>query len=138
MYRRASINHPSADTDRFWLPPYVYPEFLVGEGSAFGRGEFQWCIGKAGTMWRAYTYFILGIRPVLKGLLIDPKIPKRWDTFRVTRPFRGATYEIEVSNPSGLNQGVHSLEVDGQRVEGNVVPPYQDGRKHRVRVTLGA
>jgi cellobiose phosphorylase len=137
MYRRASINHPSADTDRFWLSPYVYPEFLVGEGPAFGRAEFQWCIGKAGTMWRAYTYFILGIRPVLKGLLVDPQIPKDWNSFRVTRPFRGAAYDIEVSNPSGLNQGVHSLEVDGQRVEGNVVPPHHDGRKHRVRVALG-
>jgi cellobiose phosphorylase len=137
MYRRTSINHPSADTDRFWLPPYVYPEFLVGEGPDYGRAEFQWCIGKAGTMWRAYTYFILGVRPVLSGLMIDPKIPRAWKGFKLNRPFRRALYQIEVENPNGVNHGVTSLEVDGERVAGNVVPPRQDGRTHRVRVVLG-
>jgi cellobiose phosphorylase len=138
MYRRASINHPSEDTDRFWLPPYVYPEYLVGEGPAFGRAEFQWCVGKAGTMWRAYTYFILGVRPVLRGLLVDPKIPNAWGGYTLTRPFRGAVYEIEVSNPKGINSGVKSLQVDGNRVSGNIIPPHQDGRTHRVKVVLGS
>lgn len=138
MYRKASIHHPSRDTDRFWLPPYVYPEFLVGEGDAFGRAEFQWCVGKAGTMWRAYTYYMLGVRPVLRGLLIDPKIPNGWKSFMVRRPFRGALYQIEVLNPSGMNSGVHSLEIDGERISGNVIPPHQDGRTHRVHATLGS
>lgn len=137
MYRRTSINHPSADTDRFWLPPYVYPEFLVGEGPDYGRAEFQWCIGKAGTMWRAYTYFILGVRPVLSGLMVDPKIPRAWKSFKMKRPFRHALYEIEISNPRGMNSGVQSLDIDGQRISGNVIPPHGDGRTHHVRAILG-
>ena len=138
MYRRASIHHPSKDTDRFWLPPYVYPEFLVGEGPAFGRAQFQWCVGKAGTMWRAYTYFILGVRPVLDGLLIDPKIPNGWQGYRVKRPFRRAIYEIEVSNPKAINSGVYSLEVDRKHISGNIIPPHGDGRTHMVKVILGS
>lgn len=138
MYRRASINHPSKDTDRFWLPPYAYPEYLVSEGPAFGRAEFQWCVGKAGTMWRAFTYFILGVRPVLEGLLIDPKIPNTWKSYRLKRPFRGASYEIEVSNPNGMNRGVKSLKIDGERISGNIIMPYTDGRTHSVSVTLGS
>ena len=138
MYRKASINHPSKDTERFWLPPYVYPEYLVGEGPAFGRAEFQWCVGKAGTMWRAYTYFILGVRPVLPGLLVDPKIPNAWESYRLKRPFRGATYNIEVSNPHRMNKGVKSLEIDGERISGNIIPPHSDGRSHSVKVTLGS
>jgi cellobiose phosphorylase len=138
MYRKASINHPSKDTDRFWLPPYVYPEFLVSEGPAFGRAEFQWCVGKAGTMWRAYTYYILGVRPVLQGLLVDPKIPNGWESYRLKRPFRGAIFDIEVSNPHGMNSGVKSLEIDGERIQGNVIPSHGDGRTHRVKVALGS
>lgn len=138
MYRRASIHHPSKDTDRFWLPPYVYPEFLVGEGTAFGRAQFQWCVGKAGTMWRAYTYFILGIRPVLDGLLVDPKIPNGWQGYRVKRPFRRAIYDIEVSNPKAINRGVYSLEIDGKHISGNIIPPHGDGRTHKVKVILGS
>ena len=138
MYRKASINHPSKDTDRFWLPPYVYPEYLVSDGAAFGRAEFQWCVGKAGTMWRAYTYFILGVRPVLHGLLVDPQIPNGWESYRLKRPFRGAIYNIEVSNPHRMNNGVKSLEIDGARISGNVIPPHADGRTYNVRVTLGS
>jgi cellobiose phosphorylase len=138
MYRMASIHHPSYDTDRFWLPPYVYPEFLVGEGPAFGRAQFQWCVGKGGTMWRAYTYFILGIRPTLTGLLIDPKMPNDWPSYRVKRPFHGALYEIEVTNPKAMNSGVRSLEIDGKQVSGNVVPPHADGRTHIVKATVGS
>lgn len=138
IYRKTSIHHPSKDTDRFWLPPYVYPEYLVGEGPAFGRAEFQWCVGKAGTMWRAYTYFILGVRPVLHGLLVDPKIPIQWESFRLKRPFRRALYEIEVFNPNRVNSGVKSLEIDGERISGNIVPPHADGRTHTVKVTLGS
>ena len=32
MYRRASLTNPSKDTERFWLPPYAYPEYYVGDG----------------------------------------------------------------------------------------------------------
>jgi cellobiose phosphorylase len=138
MYRKASINHPSKDTDRFRLPPYVYPEYLVGEGPAFGRAQFQWCVGKAGTMWRAYTYFILGVRPVLAGLLVDPKIPHAWGGYRMKRPFRGAIYDIEVSNPKGVNGGVRSLEVDGKLLSGNIIQPHGDSRTHAVRAIIGS
>jgi cellobiose phosphorylase len=140
MYRKASINHPSRNDniDRFWLPPYAYPEFLVGAGPEFGRGQFQWCMGKAGTMWRAYVYYILGVRPVFAGLLVDPKIPSEWPGFKLRRTFRGATYAIEVANPKGFNFGVKSMEVDGKPMEGNVLPAYADGKTHEVKVVLGA
>ncbi len=138
MYRKASINHPSKDTDRFWLPPYVYPEYLVGEGPAFGRAQFQWCVGKAGTMWRAYNYFILGVRPVVAGLLVDPKIPSTWGGYRMKRPFRQVIYDIEVANPKGVNGTVQSLEVDGMHVSGNIIHPHGDGHTHTVRAIIGS
>jgi cellobiose phosphorylase len=138
MYRRASVSNPSKDTERFWLPPYAYPEYYVGAGPDFGRGQFQWCMGKAGTMWRAYVYYILGVRPSFAGLLVDPKIPREWPRFTLRRTFRGATYAIEVANPKRVNFGVKSMEVDGKPVEGNVLPAYADVKTHEVRVVLGA
>jgi len=138
MYRRASVSNSSKDTERFWLPPYAYPEYYVGTGPDFGRGQFQWCMGKAGTMWRAYVYYILGVRPVFAGLLVDPKIPSEWPGFKLRRTFRGATYAIEVANPKGFNFGVKSMEVDGKPMEGNVLPAYADGKTHEVKVVLGA
>jgi cellobiose phosphorylase len=45
-------------------------------------------------------------------------------------------YEIEVRNPRHVSRGVTSLTVDGERVEGNLVPPAEPGRTVRVEVEL--
>ncbi|MDA2929533.1 hypothetical protein MYX84_06235 [Acidobacteria bacterium AH-259-O06] len=110
----------------------------VEEGICTGMGQYQWTLGEgANWMWHWYVYYILGIRPTLKGLLVDPKIPKEWKRFRLRREYRGATYELEVSNPEHLSSGVRSLVVDGQRIQGQLLPAFMDGRRHRVSVTLG-
>ena len=80
---------------------------------------------------------MLGIRPVKEGLLIDPVIPKKWPGFKVKRLFRGATYHIDVKNPSGKGQGVSQIFVDGKKQSSNLVPAFRDGREHKVQVVLG-
>jgi cellobiose phosphorylase len=89
-------------------------------------------------MWHSYVYYMLGIRPVLNGLLVDPRIPSEWKGFKLTRHFRGAQYMIEVSNPKGLNMGVKSMLVDGNKIDANVIPSFGDGKTHRVEVGLGS
>jgi len=71
-------------------------------------------------------------------LLVDPKIRNHWPGFRVTRPFRGAAYEIDVRNPKHVNRGVSSLRVDGKILPGNIISAYSNGRTHKVEVILGA
>jgi cellobiose phosphorylase len=137
MYKKASLHNVSKDVNRFWLPPYAYPEYYVGAGPDFGRGQFQWCTGKAGTMWRAFVYYILGVRPLINGLLVDPKIPNNWEGFTLMRRFRDAIYKIEVSNPNQANMGVKSMIVDGKVFEGNVLPIFKDKKIHEIKVVLG-
>lgn len=137
MYKSACLSSVSKHVEVFGCPPYAYPEYYVGAGEEQGRGQYQWCMGKAGTMWRAYVYYILGTRPVLDGLLIDPQIPASWDGFTVWRPFRNASYRIKVTNPNALNSGVSSMSIDGVRVDGNIVPAHSDGREHLVEIVLG-
>ncbi|RMD80732.1 MAG: glycosyl transferase family 36, partial [Chloroflexi bacterium] len=103
----------------------------------FGRGGWTWYTGSAQWLHRMATHWILGIRPQVNGLLIDPLIPAAWDRFTVRRSFRGAVYEIEVLNPQHVSRGVATVEVDGQPLAGNVVPVFADGQTHRVRVVLG-
>ena len=77
------------------------------------------------------------MRPAYNGLVIDPCIPAKWKSFKVKRVFRGATYDIQVTNPKGVNKGVKSLKVDGMKTEGNVVPVFKDRKVHRVEVVMG-
>lgn len=47
----------------------------------------------------AISQYILGISADFDGLKIDPSIPAAWDGLNATRQFRGATYDIKVTNP---------------------------------------
>jgi cellobiose phosphorylase len=137
-YRRICPPNRSADIERYKAEPYVTPGNIDGPQSPyFGRGGWTWYTGSAQWLHRVATHWILGIRPQIEGLLIDPLIPATWERFTVRRTFRGAIYEIEVLNPNHVNRGVISLEVDGQPLAGTVIPAFNDGQTHSVRVVLG-
>jgi cellobiose phosphorylase len=80
---------------------------------------------------------VLGIRPEVDGLRIDPCIPRAWKGFTATRRFRGYTLEIEVKNPQGVCRGVRSLTLNGQPLEGSLIPTDSLGEKNIVEVVLG-
>jgi cellobiose phosphorylase len=117
---------------------YVYSQFITGKDNPdFGRARNSWLTGSAAWNFVAITQYILGVRPGYNGLIVDPCVPKRWKSFRVKRVFRSDTYDIEVSNPKGVNKGVKSMVVDGLKVEGNTVPVFGDGKTHNVKVVMG-
>jgi cellobiose phosphorylase len=55
----------------------------------------------------------------------------------VTRNFRHATYHIEVDNPAHVSKGVRSMTVDGKAMQGNLIPVFNDGQHHAVKITMG-
>ena len=57
--------------------------------------------------------------------------------FKVTRKFRGNTFEITVKNPHKVCCGVSRMIVDGKEVAGNLLKPTAAGDVHKVTVTLG-
>lgn len=94
--------------------PYAYVQFIYGRDHALhGKAQNPWLTGTAGWMYTAVTKYILGIRPGFDGLAVDPTIPTSWPGFTAVRKWRGATYNIEVQNPSGVSTGIASLVVDG-------------------------
>lgn len=124
--------------DEFEVEPYVYCQnILSDEHPQFGLGRNSWLTGTASWAYQAGTQYILGIRPTYEGIEIDPCIPADWDGFRVHRVFRGATYEIEVKNPSHVSRGAVQVTVDGELITGNTVPIFEDGGTHTVEVVLG-
>jgi cellobiose phosphorylase len=103
----------------------------------FGQGKNSWLTGTAAWNMVAISQYILGVKPEFDGLRVDPSIPSAWDGFTASRQFRGDTYEITIKNPDHVCKGVKSLTVDGQPVEGCIVPVSGDGKTHKVEVTLG-
>lgn len=140
MYNAASLKSREKDMENYHCEPYVYPENFIGPDHRLkGEGQFQWNLGEGSAwMWTSYVDYILGVRPVLSGLLIDPKIPSDWQGFSVERDFRGDHYSIQVTNPKKVSQGVKSITVDGKKIKGNIIIPVKDGKNHLVKVLMGA
>jgi cellobiose phosphorylase len=120
------------------VEPYVYSQMTAGK-DAFRPGEAKnsWLTGTAAWNWYAITQFILGIKPDYDGLAINPCVPKDWKHYEVNRKFRGADYHITVLNPNGVNCGVKSVIVNGNAVNGNIVPMQAAATVNEVVVTLG-
>jgi cellobiose phosphorylase len=64
-------------------------------------------------------------------------VPKDFGDFELTRKFREGTYNIKVTNPDGVEKGIKSITVDGQSVEGCVIPYVKGKEKYDVLVTMG-
>jgi cellobiose phosphorylase len=132
---------PAAKNDAAELrktEPYVYCQMVAGkEHTKPGEGKNSWLTGTAAWNFVAISQWILGIRPVYSGLMIDPCIPRKWKGFKVSRLFRGVTYIINVRNPKGVNKGIRSVTVDGKTIKGNILPLFKKGTKHSVEAVMG-
>lgn len=118
--------------------PYVYSQMIAGkDAKRHGEAKNSWLTGTAAWNFVAISQWILGLRPDYDGLIVDPCIPSEWDSFSVTREFRGARYRIAVSNPKHVCQGVKRVRIDGEPFEGTVLPLFQDGKEHQIDLTLG-
>ena len=102
-----------------------------------GNTRTSWLTGAAAWAYFSATQYILGLRPEAGGLRIDPCIPSTWSGFKATRLFRGRTLQIEVKNPSGVCRGVQSLTLNGQALEGCLVPAEMLGEENRIVAVLG-
>jgi cellobiose phosphorylase len=99
-----------------------------------GEGKNSWLTGTAAWNWYTITQFILGIKPTYDGIEIDPCIPETMKEYHVKRVLRDTEFDITVKNPEGRQSGVRRILVDGQPLQGTVVPA--DGGQHVVEVMM--
>ncbi len=136
-YRKTMPCIQAYDPDIYRMEPYVYSEYVTSpDHPTFGEASHSWLTGSGVWMYRNGLDNILGVRPTYEGLFIDPCIPSAWDGFTFTRLFRDAWYEITVTNPSHVQHGVASIEVDGALIKGQTLPVFAEG-KHKVTVIMG-
>jgi cellobiose phosphorylase len=120
------------------VEPYVHCQTTYSRyNTNEGKSRVPWLSGTASWSYYSATHWLLGIRPEVEGLRIAPCIPKKWPGFSMQRQFRGHKVLIEVKNPAGVCSGLKSLTIDGQPVQGDIVPAnlIKDGSK--IIATLG-
>jgi cellobiose phosphorylase len=120
------------------VEPYVYCQMIAGKDAYKpGEGKNSWLSGTAAWNFYAVVQYILGLNPQYNGLEMNPCIPNEWKGYKISRKFRGATYNIEVKNPNGVSKGVSELKVNGTAVEGNIIPLADKGSVNTVEVIMG-
>ncbi|MFZ0491971.1 MAG: glycosyl transferase, partial [Acidimicrobiia bacterium] len=116
------------------LEPYVYAQMIAGKDAVrHGEAKNSWLTGTAAWNHVAITQHIIGIRPELEGLRVEPCLPGSMEHVIVNRRCRGAEYRIEVHNRATGEPA--RVTVDGQPIDGTLVPYAADGQVE-VRVDL--
>lgn len=125
----------NAGPDIYLNEPYMYSSHIVTEPDLRkGMANLSWLTGAVNWMYIVGTQHILGIRPTLNGLKVNPCVPSSWKDFSVTRLFRGATYKIRVINH---NTGeTPEVELNGKPLEGALLPVLPAGEAAEVKVTI--
>jgi cellobiose phosphorylase len=148
-YRSICPSVKQAEIEKYRSEPYVYAQMIAGrDAPCFGEAKNSWLTGTAAWTFVALAEGILGVKPEYRGLRVDPCVSSTWKGFKVTRKFRGATYEIEVRNPRGVCKGVAAVRVDGKQLavaggpaggatSGALLPIFPSGSSHRVEIELG-
>lgn len=138
-YYRASM--PASYNDRAEIrqcEPYVQGQTTYSTFSPrAGNTRVSWLTGAAAWSYHSATQYILGLRPELEGLRIDPCIPSTWPGFTARRRFRGVMIHIEVKNPDGICRGIRSLVLNGQSLNGSLIPAADLLENNLVEVVLG-
>ena len=138
LFKRISPATKNKIVETHQIEPYVYCQWTgLPPWKHPGRGGNPWLTGTATWSMLALSQYILGLKPTHSGLRIDPCVPKTWKKWEVKRKFRGATLNIHVKNPDGVQKGVVRVTVDGEEIDGNVVPVQPEGTVHEVEVLMG-
>ena len=133
------INHTRDEKgySRYKTEPYVMTADVYAVYPNEGRGGWSWYTGAAGWMYRTGLESILGFQKNGDTLVIEPCIPAKWKRYAIQYQYMDTQYAIIVQNPDGICKGVREVHIDGQHIQGNVIPLANDGLTHDVEVILG-
>jgi cellobiose phosphorylase len=126
-----------ADPDTYRIEPYAAPQFTYApESDRPGEGSHAWATGTACWTLLNVQQHMLGVEPELGGLRIQPCLPADWEWAEMSRDFRGARYEIRIEKPKGICRGQVEITLNGEVVDGNLVPVQATGGTHQVIVKI--
>jgi cellobiose phosphorylase len=127
----ASPDNPS---ERSGAEPYVFTNCYATHPKYYGKSYQSWTTGTSAWAMIALFEGIFGIRRGYEGLSILPCFPSSWEDGEVRRVFRGTNYRICYSNPGNREAASSELFIDGQLLEGNLLPLFDDNDEHLVEV----
>lgn len=115
------------------VEPYAVTNMYLGPENPYDAkfAPCSWITGTAGWLYRCITEFIFGIQAEYEGLKVAPCIPKEVDNVKISRKYRGVTYNIQICRADKS-----SITCDGIEFDGNILPIYEKDTVHDVKVYI--
>lgn len=140
-YQSHSAYNPAKFNDKAEIrqsEPYVHCQSTHARYSPdHGAARVPWLSGTSAWAYYSSTGYILGIRAEIEGLRIDPCIPSSWPGYKATRLFRGNNVKITVTNPNHIQKGVTSITVNGDPIQGTLIPVEKLTTDADIQVVMG-
>ncbi|MCF0117137.1 MAG: glycosyl transferase [Bacilli bacterium] len=119
-YKRNSPSYIEDKSEIHITEPYVYSQTIAGRSAKnYGRARNSWLTGTASWSFVALSQGILGIKPHIDGLEINPCLPKEFDKVNITRIYKGTKFNISIVNKENT---IRSITIDGKPSNSNIIP----------------
>lgn len=136
-WKETSPSSMNEDADTRVIEPYVHGQFVESKYSPFeGRAHVHWLTGTASTVMVGSVEGILGIKPEVEGIVIEPCIPSSWDEITIEKMFRGKKLNVTVDNSAGNQKGIKELYLNGEKLEGKLIPESKLNDTNEVKIVM--
>lgn len=117
--------------------PFTVPNAYMGPEWPRPFWTYQgWWTASADWALQLIVETMCGARAEYGGLRLDPCLPSAWTEARIHRAFRGSTYDIKITKPTGICRGKVSLTLDGQLLPDSLIPPETTAGLHDVEARI--
>lgn len=133
------INHAfdQDSANKYKGEPYVMCGDVYSVEPHNGRAGWSWYTGSAGWMYQAGLHYILGFQLFPDHIIVNPCIPKNWDTVDITYTGTNHVFNIHLKNVGKSDSRVKLIKVNGKEVTDNRIPLYNhDSNVVEVEVIL--
>lgn len=118
VYKKICPSYLETISEIHKTEPYVFSQMIAGKDAKnFGEAKNSWLTGTSAWTFVNSTQYLLGIRPTLNGLYINPCLPKKIKHFKVKREFQGKIYIIEGERTSLKPH----IEINRKVLEDNII-----------------
>ena len=132
---KVAPDHPDNPVEQSLTEPFSFTNCYNRNPEAYGQSFYPWRTGTCAWFTMALVEWMLGARRHYDGLLISPCLSSNVKHAKLKRTFRNTIFHIAIDNTAGRCTGIHSLTLDGQPVEGNIINLF-DGGEHSVSLVI--
>ncbi len=134
LYKKNAPAYIECISEIHQTEPYVYSQTIAGRDSLhYGAAKNSWLTGTASWSFVVISQGLLGIKPEIDGLKIEPCLSKDFKEVHVNRIFRNAKYNIHIINDGSKEKGLY---IDGNLIEGNIIPFNKDKKVYDVELSI--